>query len=125
MAADRPGGTLETDWLTFNPEYAAGVFVTQHQDRYASCGKPGFGEAFRGKQVQLELALTAIRPGETELTIQARFRTQRWSDPLLWRGSLQGTIECRSRGRLEEEVALQIQLQLVGEHLERLRRGTP
>ncbi len=125
MAADRAAGTLETDWLMFNPEYMAGVFVTQHEDRYASCGKPGLGEAFRGKQVRLELALTAIRPREIELVVQARFRTHRWSHPLVWQGSLRGTVECRSRGRLEEEVALQIQLQLIGEHLERLRRGTP
>ncbi len=124
-AADRTSGILETEWQTFNPEYAATVFVTQHEDRYASCGKPGLGEAFRGKQVRLELALTAARPRETQLVIQARFRTHLWSDPLVWQGTPRGTVECRSRGRLEEEMALQIQFQLIGEQLERLRRGIP
>jgi hypothetical protein len=125
VVADQAAGVLETDWKMINPEYAATVFVTQHEDRYAGCGKPGLGQAFRGKQAQLELALTPTRRRDTDVTIRARFRTHRWSDPLLWQGQRQETVECQSRGRLEDEVAVQVQLQLIGEHLERLRRGMP
>lgn len=125
VLADRAAGIVKADWLSVNPEYAASVFVTQHEDGYASCGKPGLGEAFRGKQVKLGLVLSALRRHETDVTIQARFRTDRFRDPLVWPGRLQGTVECQSRGRLEEEMAVQIQLQLIGERLERLRRGIP
>jgi hypothetical protein len=125
VLADRAAGILEADWLSVNPEYAASVFLTQHEDGYASCGKPGLGEAFRGKQVKLEVVLSALRRHETAVTIHARFRTDRFSDPLVWPGWLQGTVECKSRGRLEEEMAAQIQLQLIGERLEHLRRGIP
>ncbi len=124
IVANQPSGILQTDWQTINPEYAASVFVTQHEDRYANCGKPGLGQAFQGKQALLELALTQTRRRSTEVTIRARFRTHRSTD-LLWRGGRQETVECQSRGRLEDEVAMLIQLQLVGEHLERLRRGIP
>ncbi len=123
VVANQTSGILETDWQTINPEYAASVFVTQYEDRYANCGKPSLGQAFQGKQALLELALSQTRRRSTEVTIRARFRTHRFTD-LLWRGD-QVTVECQSRGRLEDEVAMLIQLQLVGEHLERLRRGIP
>ncbi len=125
VLADRTGGVIETDWLTFNPEYSATIFVTQHEDRYSNCGKPSPGEAFREKQVKLGLVVSVSQGHDTRVTTQARFRTQRFCDPLLWQGDIEGTVECQSRGRLEEEVALQIQLQLIGERLERLRRGMP
>src|SRR3972149_929069 len=32
---DRSIGTIETGWTTFNPDYAATIFVTEHEDRYS------------------------------------------------------------------------------------------
>lgn len=122
---DRSAGIIQTGWLTTNPEYAAGVFVTQHQDRYSDCGKPGLGWAYRGKQSRVAVALTPLRGNDTSLRIEAAFRTQRYSDPLVWTAQPEGDMPCRSRGRLEEELTVQIQLRALAEHLERLRRGTP
>lgn len=121
---DRTAGVIESDWLTTNPEFAASVFVTERQDRYSDCGKPGLGRAFRGKQTRLKVLLSPNRRGETDLRIDAAFRTQRFSS-FLWWNRLLGEWPCRSRGRLEEELTLQMKLWILGEHLERIRRGTP
>jgi hypothetical protein len=121
---DRTAGVIESNWLTTNSDYAASILVTEHQDRYSDCGKAGLGRAFRGKQTRLKVVLSPSRRGETDLQIDAAFRTQRFSS-FLWWNRLLGEWPCRSRGRLEEELALQMKLWILGEQLERIRRGTP
>lgn len=120
---DLSGRAIETGWLTFNPDYAATVFVTQQEDRYSICGKPGLGQAFRAKQVRLVVTLQPTRRGETGLRTEAFFRTQRYTDTLVWANQLLGEVECTSRGRLEEEVRVEIQIRALSDHLDRLRRG--
>lgn len=122
---DRTAGIIETGWLTINPEYAATIFVTEQEDRYSACGKPALGQAFRAKQARLALTLSPVRRGETGLRTEAYFRTQRYSDAPLWSNRPLGDEECRSRGRLEEEIKVQIQLRALSDQLERLRRGAP
>jgi hypothetical protein len=121
---DRIAGVIESDWLSTNFDYAASILVTEHQDRYSDCGKPGLGRAFRGKQTRLKVMLSQSRGGETDIRIDAAFRTQRFSSFLWWNRPM-GEWPCRSRGRLEEELALQMKLWILGEQLERIRRGTP
>jgi hypothetical protein len=121
---DRSIGTIETGWTTFNPDYAATVFVTEHEDRYSLCGKPPLGQAYRTKQVRLVVTLQPGRPGETGLLTEAVFRTQRYSDAPLWANRPLGDQECGSRGRLEEELRVEIQIRALSGELERLRRGT-
>jgi hypothetical protein len=121
--ADRSNGTMETDWLTFNPDYAATVFVTDHEDRYSLCGRPPLGQAYRTKQVRLVVTLQPGRPGETGLRTEAVFRTHRYSDTPLWSNRPLGDLECSSRGRLEEELRLEIQVRALSGEVERLRRG--
>jgi hypothetical protein len=122
---DRPSGTIETGWLFINPDYSATVFVTQQEDRYSLCGKPGLGQAFRGKEARLELVLRSVRRGETAIHIAAFFRTHRYSDSPLRANRPLGDVACNSRGRLEEEVQVQVQLRAISARLERLRRGGP
>ena len=119
---DRTAGVIQSDWLITNPEYAASVLVTEHQDRYSDCGKPGLGWAFRGKRTRVNVTLSPSRRGETDLRIDASFRTQRYSSLLGWNRPL-GEWPCRSRGRLEEELSLQMKLWILGEKLNRIRRG--
>jgi uncharacterized lipoprotein len=95
---DRGAGTIETEWRTLNPDYTASILVTQNEDRYSACGKPGFGQTFRGKQVRLTVVLAPVRRGVTDLA-------------------------CRSRGRLEDEIAIETQVRALGDHLNRTRRG--
>ena len=123
--ADRDAGIIETGWLTINPEYAATVFVTEREDRYGSCGRPPLGQAYRTKQARLILALRPMRHGETGLRVEAAFRTQRYSDPPLLGGRPLGESDCSSRGRLEEELKLEIQFRALSDQLERIRRGAP
>jgi hypothetical protein len=122
---DRSAGVIETGWLTINPEYSATVFVTEWEDRYATCGRPAFTQAFRAKQARLVLTLSPMRRGETGLRVEAFFQTGRYSDAPLWPNRFLGVVDCSSRGRLEEEVKVQIQFRLVSEQLERPRRGAP
>ncbi|OGB88406.1 MAG: hypothetical protein A3G35_09265 [candidate division NC10 bacterium RIFCSPLOWO2_12_FULL_66_18] len=122
---DRPAGIIETGWLTTNPDYAATILVTEREDRYSACGKPGLGQAFRAKEARLALALRPTRRGETGLRIEAFFRTQRYSDAPLWGNRPLGDVECNSRGRLEEELKVEVQLRALSDQLERLRRGAP
>lgn len=120
---DRSIGTMETDWMTFNPDYSATVFVTEHEDRYSLCGKPPVGQAYRTKQVRLVVTLQPARPGETGLRTQAVFRTHRYSDTPLWANRPLGELDCGSRGRLEEELRVEIQIRALSGEVERLRRG--
>jgi len=120
---DRSIGTIETGWTTFNPDYAATIFVTEHEDRYSLCGKPTLGQAYRAKQVRLVVTLQPTRPGETGLRTEAVFRTHRYSDTPLWANRLLGDLECSSRGRLEEELRAEIQIRALSDQLERFRRG--
>jgi len=122
---DRNSGTLETGWLTINPDYAATIFVTEQEDRYSTCGRPVLGQAFRAKQARLVLSLSPVRRGETSLRAAAFFRTQRYSHAPLWSNRPLGLEDCSSRGRLEEEIKAQIQLRVLSDEVERLRRGAP
>ena len=124
-SVDRTAGVIDTDWYTINPDYAASVFMTEHEDRYSDCGKPGLVRTFRGKQMRLRMTLFPVRRAETDLKIDAAFRTQRYASFLFWMSRSPGEWSCRSRGRLEEELAVQIKLWSLGGQLERLRRGTP
>jgi hypothetical protein len=120
---DRTDGSIQTGWMTINPEYAATVLVTSQEDRYCACGRPNVGQAFRSKQARLEMVLSPLRAEETGLHIAAFFRTQRHTDVPLWRNHPLGEVECNSRGRLEEEIRVLIQLRLLSDRLEQLRRG--
>lgn len=122
-AIDRGAGVVETGWLTINPEYSATVFVTEHEDRYSACGKPALGQVFRTKQARLVLTLRPTRRGETGLRAEAFFRAQRYSNAPLWANRPLGEIECTSRGRLEEEIRVQVQLWAIADQLDRLRKG--
>jgi hypothetical protein len=122
---DRDAGIIETEWLTINPKYAASIFVTEQEDRYSTCGRPGLFRAFRGKQARLVLTLAPVRRGEAGLRAEAYFRTQRYSHTPLWSDRLLGDLECSSRGRLEEEIKVQVQFRALSDQLERLRRGAP
>lgn len=121
--SDRSARTIETGWLTFNPDYAATIFVTQQEDRYSNCGKPGLGQAFRAKQARLVVTLQPSRRGETGLRTEAFFQTKRYTDTLVLANRPLGEVECTSRGRLEEELRVEIQIRALSDHLDRLRRG--
>jgi len=120
---DRSIGIVETGLTTFNPDYAATIFVTEHEDRYSLCGKPPLGQAYRTKQVRLVVTLQPARPGETGLRTEAVFRTHRYSDTPLWANRPLGDLECSSRGRLEEELRVEIQIRALSDQVERFRRG--
>jgi hypothetical protein len=122
---DRGAGIIETGWLTINPDYTSTVFVTQQEDRYSLCGKPSLGQAYRGKQARLELELRPVRRGEADIQVAAFFRTHRYTDAPLLGDRPRGEVECRSRGRLEDELQIQVQLRAFSAALERLRRGAP
>ena len=116
---DRAAGAIETDWLTVNSDYSASVFLTQNEDRYSDCGKPGLGKTYRGKQARLTVSLSAVGPNQTEILVRAAFRTERKhifsSSPT--------ALECRSRGRLEEEFLVETQVRASANTLQRFRRG--
>lgn len=116
---DRSTGTIETAWLPINTSYAAGFFLTENEDRYSDCGKPGFGRVYRGKQARLTVRVAPAGSGQTELLVRAAFRTQRKT----WLFQTITAIECQSRGRLEEEVLVQTQIRALTNQLQRYRRG--
>jgi len=120
---DETAGVLETAWIPINPGYRATLFVTEHEDRYSDCGKPGFGSAFQGKDVQLRLELSPARRGGTSLTVHASFRSRRYMGAPMAVGSPREDFRCHSRGRLEDELASRIQLQAWSDQFDRLRRG--
>jgi len=125
LASDRPSGMIETGWLDINPGFVATVFTTDQEDRYSTCGKPVLGQAFRAKQARLALTLSAVRQGETALRVEAFFRTQRYTDTILWSDRPLGDEACSSRGRFEEEIRMEIQFRALSDRRDRLRRGVP
>jgi uncharacterized lipoprotein len=116
---DRATGVIETDWLTVNSDYSANVFLTQNEDRYSDCGKPGLGKTYRGKQARLTVSLSAIGPNQTEILVHAAFRTERKNIF----SSSPTALECQSRGRLEEEFLVETQVRGLANTLQRFRRG--
>lgn len=117
--SDRATGAIETDWLTVNSDYSASVFLTQNDDRYSDCGKPGLGTSYQGKQARLMVRLSVVGPGQTEVLVRAAFRTER-------KGITFGSpavLECQSRGRLEEEILVETQVRALTNRLQRFRRG--
>jgi uncharacterized lipoprotein len=120
---DRGARTIETEWRTINPDYTAGILVTQNEDRYSVCGKPGLGQTFRGKQVRLTVVLAPVRRGATDLAVHADFRTDRRSSLSLSSNASGDEVACLSRGRLEDEIAIETQVRALGDHLNRTRRG--
>lgn len=120
--ADKAAGMIVTEWFVTNPDYRATVFATQHGDRYSDCGRPGLGTAFREKLGRIQLLLRPAGEAATGVEIWATFKTQKFSDYLVAAGGMAGEVECRSRGRLEDEVSLMVRLRLARVGLERLRR---
>jgi hypothetical protein len=123
QALHREAGTIETHWAVVNPDYTASVLVTQQADRYSDCGKPGLGQGFRTKEARVTAVLLPGRRGGTDVRIQAAFRTQRVSTLGLSGEQPLGPAECRSRGRLEDELIVQTQVTAVKHQLDRVRRG--
>jgi hypothetical protein len=122
---DRSAWVIESGWLLLNPDFTATIFVTEWEDRYSTCGRPALGQVFRNKQARLVLTLSPMGRGETGLRVEAFFRTDRYSGAPLWYTRWLGDARCSSRGRLEEEIKVQIQLRVVADQLERFRRGAP
>lgn len=116
---DPAAGVIETGWLTMNSDYASSVFLTRNDDRYSDCGKPGLGKTYRGKQARLVVNLAPAGRDQVEVVVRAAFRTERRST---FFQSI-ALLECRSRGRLEEEILLESQVRALGNQLQRLRRG--
>jgi hypothetical protein len=117
--SDRASGTIETDWLAVNAGYSASVFLTQSDDRYSDCGRPGLGKSYLGKEARVVVSLTAVGPSQTEVLVRAAFRTQRKG---IFSQSPEA-LECRSRGRLEEEILVETQVRALTNKLQRFRRG--
>jgi hypothetical protein len=116
---DRTAGLIETDWLQVNSDYTAGAFLTQNEDRYSDCGKPGLWTRYRGKQARVIVRLAPVGRGQTEVVIRAAFRTEHTS--IWWQSS--EVRECRSRGRLEEEILVETQVRALTHQIQRSRRG--
>jgi hypothetical protein len=121
--SDRANGTIETGWFTLNPDYSASILVTQNEDRYSVCEKPGIGQTFRGKQVRLTLVLSPVRRGVTDLTVRADFRTEGRSHISFSSETPGDEVACRSRGRLEDEIAIETQVRALSDQHNRTRRG--
>jgi hypothetical protein len=120
---DRAAGVLETDWFSINPAYSASLLMTEQEDRYSECDKPGLGQAFRGKEVRVRLEVSpSVNKGETAVTVQAAFRTKQYVGMPMAAGGVRAMVFCRSTGWLENELAVRIQVHALG-GLERLRRG--
>lgn len=116
--ADNAAGAIETEWRTHNPDYAANVFVTRNEDRYSDCGKPGLWDSYRRKHVRITVNLAPAGKRQTEMSVRAAFRTERAS---VFSQS-PAPFECRSRGRLEEEIRLESQVRALSMQIQRLRR---
>jgi hypothetical protein len=111
-------GVIETEWRTQNADYAANVFVTKNEDRYSDCGKPGLWESYRRKHVRVTVNLAPVGKQQTEVSVRAAFRTERTS--LVSQSP--APLECRSRGRLEEEIWLESQVRALSKQIQRPRR---
>jgi hypothetical protein len=116
---DRAAGVIETDWLPVNDDYSAGVFLTRNEDRYSDCGKPGLGTRHRGKQARVIVRISPVGRGQSEIVVRAAFRTEHTS--VWWESS--ELLECRSRGRLEEEFLIETQVRALTNQIQRSRRG--
>jgi hypothetical protein len=116
QSEDRTAGAIETAWLAINPDFTSNIFVTKNEDRYSDCGKPDLGKADRGKHAHLTVHLATPSPGQTDVRIRAAFRTTRSASL----SAASDTVECRSRGRLEEEVLVETQVRAL---TEQFRRG--
>jgi len=119
QSEDRTAGEIETAWLAINPDFTSNIFVTKNEDRYSDCGRPGLGSADRGKHARLTVHLATPSPGQTDVRVRAAFRTAR----SFILSAAPDTVECRSRGRLEEEVLVETQVRALTEQFQRLRRG--
>jgi len=117
--SDQAEGIIETDWIKVNVDYAASVFLTQNEDRYSDCGKPGLGKTYQGKQARLTVRVAAGGRNQTEVLVRAAFRTER--NAALSKSST--FLECRSRGRLEEEILVETQVRALTNQFQRFRRG--
>jgi hypothetical protein len=119
--SDPATGAIETDWMTVNAGYSASVFLTRNEDRYSDCGKPGLGTTYRGKQARLAVSFSAAGTNQTDILVRAAFRTERSclspGPPVV--------LECRSRGRLEDEFLVETQVRALTNALHKLRRGVP
>jgi hypothetical protein len=117
--SDPATGAIETGWRTVNADYSASLFLTRNEDRYSDCGKPGLGKTYRGKQVRLTVSLSAAGANQTDVLVRATYRTERngifSSAPI--------ALECRSRGRLEEEFLVETQVRALTNALHKIRRG--
>lgn len=120
--SDREAGTIETEWFAINPDYTASILVTQNEDRYGACGRPGLGRTFRGKQVRLTLMLSSVRRDTTDLTVLADFRTEGRSNFSISSEAPGDEVVCQSRGRLEDEIAIETQVRALSDRLNRTRR---
>ncbi len=116
---ERTTGLIETDWLPTNGEYRANAFLSRNDDRYSDCGKPGLWTAYLGKQARLVVRLVPAGRGQTEITVRSAFRTEHTS--VWWQSS--EIVECRSRGRLEEEILIETQVRALTNQIQRSRRG--
>lgn len=116
---DRSAAVIETAWLAINPDFTSNIFVTKNEDRYSDCGKPGLGRADRGKHARLTVHLATPSPGQTDVRVRAAFRTTRSASL----SAATATVECHSRGRLEEEVLVETQVRALTEQFQRFRRG--
>jgi hypothetical protein len=123
--ADRQAGQIETDWQLTNPEFEATVVRTRMGDRYSSCGKPGLGQAYRTTEARLELILERGPQGTTRLRVDATFRTYRYSTFPYASEKPLGPTPCPSRGRLEDEIRVEIQVRAIAAQIERTHKGAP
>ncbi len=123
--ADRQSGRIETDWRVINPEFEATVFRTRMGDRYSSCGRPGLGQVYRTTDGRLELILEPGQEGTTRLRVDALFQTHRYAVFPSASEKPMGVTPCPSRGRLEDEIRVEIQVRAIAAQLDRMRRGTP
>jgi hypothetical protein len=116
--AERPAGVIETRWRTVNADYSSTVFVTQGEDRYSDCGKPGVGKTFRGKEARLLMRIAPAGDRSTDVSVEAVFRTERVGGLV----SASDLLPCRSRGRLEEELLIETQVRMLSGQLQWFRQ---
>jgi hypothetical protein len=118
QSEDQAAGVIETAWVANNLAYSSNILITQNEDRYSDCGKPGLGKVDHGKYARLTLSVVPSGPGQTDVVVRAAFHTTRSN---LFGAT--GTVECRSRGRLEEEVLVETKVRALTEKYQQFRRG--
>jgi len=77
------------------------------------------GKTYQGKQARLTVRLAAGGRNQTEVLVRAAFRTER--NAAFSKSST--FLECRSRGRLEEEILVETQVRALTNQFQRFRRG--